>query len=93
MIPDPVRRVRRLALEAAVRAGAVPRVDQLERAGLVSRATSLAVPPPRASAAADGVGSLLVAYCARAGKAVPGRFRSPAHLAAIQAALRHDRRG
>jgi hypothetical protein len=63
MVPPQLQRARELALKALVSVGGTPSVAQIERAGLVARAETLAVPA-----------SLLASYCARVGKPIPARF-------------------
>jgi hypothetical protein len=63
MVPPQLQRARVLALNACVSVGGRPTVAQMERAGLVTRADTLAVPA-----------SLLASYCARVGKPIPARF-------------------
>jgi hypothetical protein len=101
---DPVLRSRQLALEAMIRAGGTARLAQIEHAGLVVRASSLApIAPPATSPGLAGdvacpgrfdvSGSLLSAYCSRVGCAVPSRFRAPEHLSAMALRMHHGRRG
>ena len=56
MVPDPLQRVRRLALAAQVAAGGPPRIPQLIAAGYVTPAAAIAVPPPRPRSAAASIG-------------------------------------
>jgi DNA-binding TFAR19-related protein (PDSD5 family) len=63
MTPDPIRRVRQLALQAMIDAGGRARLAQVERVGLAQPA-----------AAAAGEQTLLQAYCGRVGKPIPARY-------------------
>ena len=56
MVPDPLQRVRRLALAAQVAAGGPPRIPQLIAAGYVTTAARIPVPPPRSRSAAASIG-------------------------------------
>ena len=67
-------RVRRLALRAMLAAGGWPRLEQIERAGLVVRASSLAVPPRRQRRPKVDAGDLVTAYCQMLGEPIPARF-------------------
>lgn len=93
MVPDPVLRVRQLALTAMIAAGGTARLDQVERVGLVKRASQLPARPRSDAAEPRGQQTLLASYCGRVGKPIPPLFSSAAHLAAIDAQLRHGRRG
>jgi len=92
MTPDPILRVRQLALTAMIAAGGTARLAQVERVGLVQRASQLLDPPRCDAVDPRGKQTLLAAYCGRVGKSVPARFSSAAHLAAMDAQLRHGRR-